>query len=173
MTHRRKTEVSTKTAETDTCQMSIKIKIILKGTNHMINKVILMGRLTKDPELRYTNNKTPVCSFTIAVNNGYGEKQQTDFINCVAWNKTAEFVTKYFIKGRMIIIADGRISTRSWETQDGKRAYATEVVANEVNFGESKTSPQLNTPQTAAQPPMQDDDDDFTPLDEEDDDLPF
>ena len=172
MTHRRKTEVSTKTAETDTCQMSIKIKIILKGTNHMINKVILMGRLTKDPELRYTNNKTPVCSFTIAVNNGYGEKQQTDFINCVAWNKTAEFVTKYFIKGRMIIIADGRISTRSWETQDGKRAYATEVIANEVNFGESKTSPQLNTPQTAAQPPMQDDDDDFTPLDE-DDDLPF
>ena len=139
----------------------------------MINKVILMGRLTKDPELRYTNNKTPVCSFTIAVNNGYGEKQQTDFINCVAWNKTAEFVTKYFIKGRMIVIADGRISTRSWETQDGKRAYATEVVANEVNFGESKTSPQLNTPQTAAQPPMQDDDDDFTPLDEDDDDLPF
>ena len=139
----------------------------------MINKVILMGRLTKDPELRYTNNKTPVCSFTIAVNNGYGEKQQTDFINCVAWNKTAEFVTKYFIKGRMIIIADGRISTRSWETQDGKRAYATEVVANEVNFGESKTSPQLNTPQTAAQPPMQDDDDDFTLLDEDDDDLPF
>ena len=133
----------------------------------MINKVILMGRLTKDPELRYTNNKTPVCSFTIAVNNGYGEKQQTDFINCVAWNKTAEFVTKYFIKGRMIIIADGRISTRIWETQDGKRAYATEVIANEVNFGETKSSQQ-----TATQRPMQDDDDDFTPLDE-DDDLPF
>lgn len=138
----------------------------------MINKVILMGRLTKDPELRYTNNKTPVCSFTIAVNNGYGEKQQTDFVNCLAWNKTAEFVTKYFTKGKMIIVI-GRITTRSWETQDGKRAYATEVIANEVNFGESKTSPQLNTPQTAAQPPMQDDDDDFTPLDEEDDDLPF
>ena len=137
----------------------------------MINKVILMGRLTKDPELRYTNNKTPVCSFTIAVNNGYGENQRTDFVNCLAWNKTAEFVTKYFAKGKMIVIADGRISTRSWETQDGKRAYATEVVAKEVSFGESKTSPQLNTPQTAAQPPMQDDD--FTPLDEEDDDLPF
>ena len=133
----------------------------------MINKVILMGRLTKDPELRYTNNKTPVCSFTIAVNNGYGEKQQTDFINCVAWNKTAEFVTKYFTKGKMIVIADGRISTRSWETTDGKRAYATEVVANEVSFGETKSSQQ-----TATQPPMQDDDDDFTPLDE-DDDLPF
>lgn len=138
----------------------------------MINKVILMGRLTKDPELRYTNNKTPVCSFTIAVNNGYGENQRTDFVNCLAWNKTAEFVTKYFAKGKMIIVI-GRIATRSWETQDGKRAYATEVIANEVNFGESKTSPQLNTPQTAAQPPMQDDDDDFTPLDEEDDDLPF
>ena len=138
----------------------------------MINKVILMGRLTKDPELRYTNNKTPVCSFTIAVNNGYGENQRTDFVNCLAWNKTAEFVTKYFTKGKMIIVI-GRITTRSWETQDGKRAYATEVVANEVNFGESKTSPQLNTPQTAAQQPMQDDDDDFTPLDEEDDDLPF
>ena len=136
----------------------------------MINKVILMGRLTKDPELRYTNNKTPVCSFTIAVNNGYGEKQQTDFINCLAWNKTAEFVTKYFAKGKMIIVI-GRITTRSWETQDGKRAYATEVVANEVNFGETKSS-QLNTHQTAAQQPMQDDDD-FTPLDEEDDDLPF
>lgn len=134
----------------------------------MINKVFLMGRLTKDPELRYTNNKTPVCSFTIAVNNSYGGKQQTDFINCVAWNKTAEFVTKYFTKGKMIVIADGRISTRSWETQDGKRAYATEVVANEVNFGETKSSQQ-----TATQPPMQDDDDDFTPLDEEDDDLPF
>lgn len=133
----------------------------------MINKVILMGRLTKDPELRYTNNKTPVCSFTIAVNNGYGEKQQTDFINCLAWNKTAEFVTKYFAKGKMIIVI-GRIATRSWETQDGKRAYATEVVANEVNFGETKSSQQ-----TATQPPMQYDDDDFTPLDEEDDDLPF
>ena len=128
----------------------------------MINKAILMGRLTKDPELRHTNNQTPVCSFSIAVSNGYGEKQQTDFINCVAWNKTAEFVTKYFAKGKMIVIADGRISTRSWETQDGKRAYATEVVAKEVSFGETKRN-QADTTQ----------DDDFTPLDEEDDDLPF
>lgn len=133
----------------------------------MINKVILMGRLTKDPELRYTNNKTPVCSFTIAVNNGYGDNKRTDFVNCIAWNKTAEFVTKNFVKGKMIIVI-GRITTRSWETQDGNRAYATEVIANEVNFGESKSSQQ-----TAAQPPMQDDDDDFTPLDEDDDDLPF
>lgn len=138
----------------------------------MINKVILMGRLTRDPELRHTGKGTPVTTFSIAIDNGYGDNKRTDFVNCLAWNKTAEFVTKYFAKGKMIIVI-GRITTRSWETQDGKRAYATEVVANEVNFGESKTSPQLNTPQTAAQPPMQDDDDDFTPLDEEDDDLPF
>ena len=134
----------------------------------MINKVILMGRLTRDPEMRHTNSGTPITTFSLAINSGYGENQRTDFVNCLAWNKTAEFVTKYFTKGKMIVIADGRISTRSWETQDGKRAYATEVVAKEVSFGETKSSQQ-----TATQQPMQDDDDDFTPLDEEDDDLPF
>ena len=132
----------------------------------MINKVILMGRLTRDPEMRHTNSGTPVTTFSIAIDNGYGDNKRTDFVNCLAWNKTAEFVTKYFAKGKMIIVI-GRITTRSWETQDGKRAYATEVVANEVSFGETKSSQQ-----TATQPPMQDDDDDFTPLDE-DDDLPF
>ena len=126
----------------------------------MINKVILMGRLTKDPELRHTGNQTPVCAFSIAVDNGYGENKQTDFINCVAWNKTAEFVSKYFTKGKMIIVI-GRISARSWEGQDGKRNYATEVVASEVSFGESKSE----NPSAAK--------DDFTPLDEADDDLPW
>lgn len=133
----------------------------------MISKVILMGRLTRDPEMRHTNSGTPVTTFSIAIDNGYGDNKRTDFVNCIAWNKTAEFVSKYFAKGKMIIVI-GRITTRSWETQDGKRAYATEVVAQEVNFGESKSSQQ-----TATQPPMQDDDDDFTPLDEEDDDLLF
>lgn len=133
----------------------------------MINKVILMGRLTRDPEMRHTNSGTPVTTFSIAIDNGYGDNKRTDFVNCLAWNKTAEFVTKYFAKGKMIIVI-GRITTRSWETQDGKRAYATEVVAKEVSFGETKSSQQ-----TATQQPMQDDDDDFTPLDEEDDDLPF
>ena len=132
----------------------------------MINKVILMGRLTKDPELRYTNNKTPVCSFTIAVNNGYGDNKRTDFVNCLAWNKTAEFVTKYFTKGKMIIVI-GRIATRSWETQDGHKRYVTEVIANEVNFGETKAARQTGTQQS-----MQDDNG-FIPLDENDDDLPF
>ena len=103
----------------------------------MINKVILMGRLTKDPELRHTNSGTPVCSFSIAVNNGYGENQTTDFINCAAWNKQAEFVERNFSKGKMIIVV-GRIHTRTWEGSDGKKNYATEVIANEVSFGESK-----------------------------------
>ena len=103
----------------------------------MINKAILMGRLTKDPELRHTGTGTPVCSFSIAINNGSGENQTTDFVPCIAWGKTAEFVDKYFAKGRMIIVV-GRISTRSWVGQDGKKNYATEVVVNEVAFGESK-----------------------------------
>lgn len=103
----------------------------------MINKAILMGRLTRDPELRHTGSGTAVCSFSIAINSGNGESQTTDYINCVAWNKTGEFVSKYFTKGRMIIVV-GRITTRSWEGQNGKKNYATEVVATEVGFGESK-----------------------------------
>ena len=103
----------------------------------MINKAILMGRLTRDPELRRTDSGKAVCNFTVAINNGYGEEQKADFVSCVAWNKTAEFVDKYFAKGRMIIVV-GRIQTRTWEDRDGKKNYATEVVASEVSFGESK-----------------------------------
>ena len=142
----------------------------------MINKAILMGRLTRDPELRHTGSGTPVCSFSIAIDNGYGENRNTDFINCVAWNKTAEFVEKYFTKGRMIIVI-GRIQTRTWEGQDGKKNYATEVVASEVSFGESKRSsdegssytPSMNT-SVPEMPETQDDD--FVTL-ETNDDLPF
>lgn len=103
----------------------------------MINKAIIMGRLTHEPELRQTGTGRSVCSFSIAVNNGYGENRRTDFINCVAWNKTAEFVSRYFTKGKMIIVI-GRITTRAWEDKNGKRCYATDVVADEVSFGESK-----------------------------------
>lgn len=130
----------------------------------MINKAILMGRLTKAPELRYTSQQTPVCSFSIAVDNGYGEKRQTDFISCAAWNKTAEFVSKYFDKGQMIIVI-GRIATRTWEGRDGKKNYVTEVVASEVSFGESKRS-------SGEQGGQANSAEDFTPL-VEDDDLPF
>lgn len=129
----------------------------------MINKAILMGRLTRDPELRHTGSGTAVCSFSIAINTGSGENQTTDFVNCVAWNKTAEFVSKYFTKGRMIVVV-GRISTRSWEGQDGKKNYATEVVASEVSFGESKRSADTSEDITA--------DDDFVTLDAPDD-VPF
>ncbi len=103
----------------------------------MINKAILMGRLTRDVELRHTNSGKAVASFTVAIDNGYGENKTTDFINCTAWGKTAEFVEKYFSKGRMIIVT-GRLQSRSWEGQDGKKNYAVEVVAAEVSFGESK-----------------------------------
>ena len=151
----------------------------------MINKVILMGRLTRDPELRHTNSGASVCSFSVAVDNGYGENRQTDFINCVAWNKTAEFVSNYFSKGKMIIVI-GRISTRTWEGQDGKKNYTTEVVASEVSFGESKRSqdggssdfaPKQDAPKASAPvaPAFPDNvsEDTFTPLLDTDDDLPF
>lgn len=145
----------------------------------MINKAILMGRLTRDPELRHTNSGTPVCSFSIAINNGYGENQTTDFINCVAWNKQAEFVERNFSKGKMIIVI-GRIQTRSWEGNDGRKNYTTEVVASEVSFGESKKSSDEGgyersyTPQESAAPSMPDalSDSGFIPQ-ETDDDLPF
>ena len=115
----------------------------------MINKVILMGRLTRDPELRYTSTNKPVCSFDVAVASGYGDSQKTDFINCIAWNKAAEFLGKYFNKGMMVIVG-GRISTRTWEGKDGKKNYVTEVIANELDFGETKKargglSPSLRT----------------------------
>ena len=128
----------------------------------MLNKVILMGRLTKDPELRHTGTGTPVATFTVASDNGYGENKKTDFINCVAWNKTAEFVSKWFAKGRMIVLV-GRLSTRTWEGEDGRKNYVTEVVVNEVTFaGEKREDTTTDS-----------DDDDFIPIDANDDDLPF
>lgn len=103
----------------------------------MINKCLLMGRLTRDPELRHTGSGTAVCSFGIAVDNGYGENRSTDFINCVAWNNTAVFVSKYFSKGTMIIVG-GKISTRVWEDKEQKKHYITEVTVSEASFGERK-----------------------------------
>jgi len=102
-----------------------------------MNKAILMGRLTKDPELRYTStNNTPVCTFTLAVDRKFtkqGEEKQTDFIPVVMWNKTAEVFAKYMQKGRQVLVA-GRIQTRTWDDAEGKRHYVTEVVADEFDF---------------------------------------
>ena len=101
----------------------------------MINNVVLMGRLTADAVLRTTTSGISVSSFTIAVDRGYkqGEEKQADFINIVAWRKTAEFVTRYFHKGDMIAIT-GAIQTRSYEDKNGNKRYAFEVVADEVSF---------------------------------------
>jgi single-strand DNA-binding protein len=106
----------------------------------MLNKVILMGRLTKDPELRYTASNIPVCSITLAVNRRFtrqDEEKQTDFINIVFWNKTAEFVSKYYTKGIQVVVS-GRLQSRNWEDKEGKKHYTLEVVADETHFTESK-----------------------------------
>ncbi|NLM76925.1 MAG: single-stranded DNA-binding protein [Ruminococcaceae bacterium] len=107
-----------------------------------MNKAVLMGRLTRDPELRTTTSQIPVCSFTLAVDrrfkNASGERQ-ADFISIVAWRQQAEFVSKYFRKGsRMAVI--GSIQTRSWDDTEGKRHSVTEVIADEIYFTESKRS---------------------------------
>ena len=106
-----------------------------------MNKVILMGRLTRDPEVRYTQtNNTLVASFSLAVNRRFvrqGEERQADFINIVAWNKTGEFCSKYFKKGQQVGVI-GRIQTRSWDDEQGQKRYATEVIAEEVYFAEGR-----------------------------------
>ena len=106
-----------------------------------MNKVILMGRLTRDPEVRYTQtNNTLVASFSLAVNRRFarqGEERQADFINIVAWSKTGEFVSKYFKKGQQVSIV-GRIQTRTWDDDQGQKHYVTEVVAEEAYFADSK-----------------------------------
>lgn len=137
----------------------------------------MLGRVVKDPELRYTSgNNTAVASFSIAVNRRTTAKegqQQADFINIVAWNKTAEFVSKYFTKGMQIAIV-GRLQTRTWDDNEGKRHYVTEVVADETYFAESKrngTEPSSNRTFNPDSEPSGSGDG-FYPMDE-DDDLPF
>ena len=105
----------------------------------MLNTITLMGRLTRDPELRYTQNQTPVASFTLAVDRDFsrGEDRQTDFIDIVAWRQTAEFVSKYFSKGSMAVV-QGRLQLRDWTDRDGNKRRSAEVVAENVYFGESK-----------------------------------
>ena len=108
----------------------------------MLNVVILMGRLTRDPELRRTNSGKPVASFAIAVDRDFapqGGEKETDFIDIVTWNGTAEFVEKYFKKGSMIALK-GRLQLRDWTDKDGNKRRTAEVVADQVWFGESKKS---------------------------------
>ena len=114
-----------------------------------MNKVILMGRITREPDIRYTQStNTMVTSFTLAVNRRFvrqGEERQADFINIVAWNKTAEFVSKYFKKGQQVGVI-GRIQTRNYDDEQGIKHYITEVIAEEVYFaGDKKEETQSNT----------------------------
>ena len=106
----------------------------------MLNHIVIMGRLTAAPELRYTQQNTPVASFTVAVDRDYqqgGSERQTDFIPCVAWRGTAEFVSKYFTRGSMAAVS-GRLQLRDWTDKDGNKRRTAEVVADSIYFGESK-----------------------------------
>lgn len=150
----------------------------------MLNKVIIMGRLTRDPELKSTPSGTALCNFSVAVDRKFvkqGEERQTDFINCVAWSNQAEFVSKWFAKGRMINVV-GRVQTRSWDDAEGKKRYATDIVAEEVNFCGDKKSENATSSSSASsynygtssstQAEPQPHDEGFVAVDL-DDDLPF
>ena len=108
----------------------------------MLNKAILMGRLTRDPELRHTQSNTAVVSFSLAIDRdrrGSNNERQTDFIDCVAWGRTAEFVKQWFTKGMMAIVV-GRIQSRNWEDKNGNKRVSIEINGDEVSFGETKKS---------------------------------
>ena len=119
---------------------------IQKGKN-MLNRVILMGRITQDLEVKQTQNGVPVLSFSVAVQRSFakqGEEKQTDFINCVAWRQNAEFISKYFGKGRLICI-EGNLRTRTYDDKTGVKHYITEVFVDSVNFtGEPKAQESQN-----------------------------
>lgn len=152
----------------------------------MINRVVLVGRLTKDPDLRYTQNGTAVANFTIACNKPFkkdGEEQQADFINCVIWRKPAESLANYMSKGSLIGV-EGSIQTRNYDDSDGKRVYVTEVLVASVQFLESKNKSQNQEPnhQPSYQPANQSSyqqtqqaspHENLEPIDISDDDLPF
>ena len=109
----------------------------------MLNHIVIMGRLTRDPELRRTGSGIAVTSFSLAVDRDFGSKdggeRETDFIDCVAWRSTGEFVSKYFTKGSMAVVS-GRLQIRSWTDKDGNKRRTAEVVADNVYFGDSKRS---------------------------------
>jgi single-strand DNA-binding protein len=126
--------------------------------NLNINKCVLGGRLTADTELRYTQSGASVCSFTVAVNRKF-DRETTDFINCVAWKKTAEFIAQYFRKGSSICVT-GSIQVRTWEDNNGAKRYATELIVDDAYFVDSN-----NESNTASE--------ELIPIDNDLGDLPF
>ena len=153
----------------------------------MLNHIVLMGRLTRDPELRRTQSGTAVASFSLAVDRDFsgrdGGEKQTDFIDIVAWRSTAEFVSKYFVKGQMAVVS-GRLQIRDWTANDGSKRRSAEVVADNVYFGESKrdrdggssrapyaqAAPAYPAPSSYSAPVTGSD---FAELDDDDGELPF
>ena len=120
----------------------------------MLNKIFVMGRLTHDPELRRTGSGTPVCSFSIACDRDFksqsGEKE-TDFFDVVAWRATGEFVSKYFTKGRMVVV-EGRLQIREWQDKEGNKRRSAEVIADNVYFGDSKPKDSGDAPAYEGEP---------------------
>ena len=151
----------------------------------MLNQIVIMGRLTRDPELRRTGSGIAVTSFTLAVDRDFSGKdsgeKETDFIDCVAWRQTGEFVSKYFSKGRMAVVT-GRLQIRGWTDKDGNKRRTAEVIADSVYFGDSKkesdsgssyggnsyNAPGYNAPGYVG-PPRND----FAEIEDEDEQLPF
>ena len=141
----------------------------------MLNHITLMGRLTRDPELRRTGSGTAVTSFTLAVDREFKDKdsgeRQTDFIDVVAWRTTAEYVCKYFSKGRMAVV-EGRLQIRDWTDKDGGKRKSAEILANSVYFGDSKQDNQKSASNTSAKNGVDVSASDFAEL-EDDGTLPF
>ena len=140
----------------------------------MLNKICLMGRLTRDPELRRTGSGTTVVSFTLAVDRdfkGQGGEKETDFIDVVAWRSTAEFVSKYFTKGRMAAV-EGRLQIRDWKDKEGNNRRSAEVIVDNMYFGDSKRDVDTGGARPASGP-VNVSANDWQEVDEDEGDLPF
>ena len=150
----------------------------------MLNHITIMGRLTRDPELRRTGSGIAVASFTVAVDRDFASREsgerETDFIDCVAWRQTGEFVSKYFTKGRMAVV-EGRLQIRDWTDQNGGKRRSAEVVADNVYFGDSKreggsdynAAPAYSAPAGRSNAAPYGGHSDFAEIGEEDGELPF
>ena len=148
----------------------------------MLNHIVLMGRLTRDPQLRRTGSGIAVASFTLAVDRDFasqGGEKETDFVDIVAWRSTAEFVSKYFTKGRMAVVS-GRLQIRNWQDKEGNKRRSAEVVADNVYFGESKRDSMASSGFDQKPPPVSYQapanpatSSDFSTLMDDDPDLPF
>ena len=147
----------------------------------MLNHIVIQGRLTRDPELRRTGNGTAVASFTVAVDRDFapkdGGERKTDFITCVAWRGTGEFIAKHFTKGRMIVV-DGRLEMRDWTDKDGNKRTSAEINVDNAYFGDSKKEASSGdsygaNPYLAAVTPNTAPSQDFEMLDDDDAQLPF